>query len=1117
VSGIRLLLFALATAPAVHAQTVFTWTGSTSQAYLTGSNWSSGSAPSNSSSGTDLLLAGTSARNFIQLPAGTSTVHAIFVSSPLVDYNVSSATFGAGTLAIGNGGVTTSGSTSRNFGFGFGLSIQLLAAQTWNTGIDVSAYGDVSGAFALTKTGTGKLTLGGNNTFSGGLIVGGGTLVAASNSAAGTGTLTFASSTTLVPLNSSVTLANPITIGNNVTLGLASTANPKISLTLGGTITSTGNITVNIPTDSLTTFGGELTGPARTTYTFAGGGQAVLAGSTGNNVDGYIANGTAIIFASKSTLPGVSIQATNGGYIGIGKGYDGTSGNLTPGSLINKIINQSTFNGTLGFDTDPNDSSPAVFNQAINTSGFTGANFTGIGSLSRATLSGTITPPTGGDFKFGGGTGTLYVSSALTGSTGLTVASSTLSAKEDERLTVFLQGANTFTGDIKVTASTLIFDGATALPTGAGFNLGDDAYVGYTERATNITSFAVFLDKVVNSSLVDASLSRRNADAVIGIDSQDIASPRTVFETIDLSLLSSAFFLGTATKVTLSGTIKPPSTGKLVLTGVNGGYLKITSPLLNSNGITNTASANGVTIGNTENEIADVSYRGVVELMNSTSDYASRTSLASGYLLLGSSSTLVGSTLTSGPIGKGSLVLPTGADQPALAASVAHVVLHNNLTLTTPGLQIGVPTTTDSTNSAFPLQNLRGNNLTLNGVISGTGDLDYYGVGSTLTLAGANTFAGNVTVNGGTLRIGANNTLPAATQLSLASGATLDVANNQTIAGFFGADGTGASIVLGSTKTLTVAMPVANTTTTFAGNVSGAGIFAVSGAGGDVVNLTGNVTNTGGTLVGTGASLNIANGGSVSGPITTNGVLSVGNSGSQTFTAVIGGTGSVATTAGNTTLSAPNTYTGGTAISGGKIIVSNTTGSATGTGTVVVSNGGTIGGTGFISGPLVLSSGGIVSPGNSPGTLSVGPTTFTGGASFTFDINNTTGTAGTNWDLLSISGSLTVAATGVSPFVINLVSLDSGNNAGLLQNFNSTQSYAWPFVTTTTGITGFSAGVFQYNASQFQNSLGTGFFFVSQNANNLVLNFTPVPEPSTWALLLTGLALAAFMFWRRRS
>jgi fibronectin-binding autotransporter adhesin len=400
---------------------------------------------------------------------------------------------------------------------------------------------------------------------------------------------------------------------------------------------------------------------------------------------------------------------------------------------------------------------------------------------------------------------------------------------------------------------------------------------------------------------------------------------------------------------------------------------------------------------------------------------------------------------------------------------------------------------------------------------SGSSALVKSGAG-TWVLTGQNTYAGGTSVQGGTLRLGVAGALPSTTLLSLYSGAVLDVLHNQTVAGFAsGTSGEGATLQLGNGATFTVAMPVANESTTFAGSVTGNGIFAVSGAGNDVVNLTGSVAGSITTQVGSGATLVIGSGGDLTGPLQLGegSTFSLNQSGSQTISGIISGAGSLQATSGTTILSGANTYTGSTTITGGTLLVTNTSGSGTGTGTVTVGSGGTFGGTGIITGPLQLNSGGILSPGASPGNLTVGPTTWAGDAHFTFEINDGNGTAGSQWDLLTISGALTINATPGNPFILDLVSLTTSNAAGLLLNFDPANAASWVFATASGGIAGFETGAFQYNTSQFQNGLADGHFFVSQSGNNLLLNFTPVPEPSTWAMLGAGLGLL-LLFGRRR-
>jgi autotransporter-associated beta strand protein len=84
--------------------------------------------------------------------------------------------------------------------------------------------------------------------------------------------------------------------------------------------------------------------------------------------------------------------------------------------------------------------------------------------------------------------------------------------------------------------------------------------------------------------------------------------------------------------------------------------------------------------------------------------------------------------------------------------------------------------------------------------------------------------------------------------------------------------------------------------------------------------------------------------------------IDVASGAAITFSGAIGDTGGKAITkAGNATLTltGSNTYTGGTTISGGMLLVDNASGSGTGTGTVTV-GAATLGGTGFINGPVTL-------------------------------------------------------------------------------------------------------------------------------------------------------------------
>ena len=85
------------------------------------------------------------------------------------------------------------------------------------------------------------------------------------------------------------------------------------------------------------------------------------------------------------------------------------------------------------------------------------------------------------------------------------------------------------------------------------------------------------------------------------------------------------------------------------------------------------------------------------------------------------------------------------------------------------------------------------------------------------------------------------------------------------------------------------------------------------------------------------------------------------------------------------TLAAANTYQGGTTINGGAILVTNVSGSGTGTGLVRVNSGTVLAGTGFITGPVQVNGNGTVVPGTTAtGVLTLtGATTLVSGATRT--------------------------------------------------------------------------------------------------------------------------------------
>lgn len=234
-----------------------------------------------------------------------------------------------------------------------------------------------------------------------------------------------------------------------------------------------------------------------------------------------------------------------------------------------------------------------------------------------------------------------------------------------------------------------------------------------------------------------------------------------------------------------------------------------------------------------------------------------------------------------------------------------------------------------------------------------------------------------------------------------------------------------------------------------------------------------------------------------------------------TVATILGGPGRlVKTNAGTVTLTAANTYSGGTQIRGGRLLVNNTTGSGTGAGPVLIGSGGMLSGTGTVGGFVTNAPGGSISAGNEIGVLNLGSTIWFGGATNRLDLANATGTAGTGWDLLNISGTLTLAATGSDKALIDVTSFTLGGIRGLAANFDATQNYLWTIVQTSGGIlfqSGESAAtVFDIITGNFSNPTTGGQFGVALSADGKSLNLTynhviPIPEPSKVAMTMLGL------------
>ena len=144
--------------------------------------------------------------------------------------------------------------------------------------------------------------------------------------------------------------------------------------------------------------------------------------------------------------------------------------------------------------------------------------------------------------------------------------------------------------------------------------------------------------------------------------------------------------------------------------------------------------------------------------------------------------------------------------------------------------------------------------------------------------------------------------------------------------------------------------------------------------------------------LGTSVTANISTGDT----LTISGIISDGSNG---YTLMSNG-------AGTLVLSSANTYGGGTTVLAGSLLVTNSSGSATGSGTVTVNSGATLGGTGTISGNVTVA--GTLSPGTTAipeGALSLGGNlSLSSGA--TLGVTAESGNSSSNGQVVLTSGTL---------------------------------------------------------------------------------------------------------------
>lgn len=945
-------------------------------------------------------------------------------------------------FSVGTSGGTldASGTGAVNFnntgalGFNSQTGARTLTLTGTNTGDNILAatLGDNGGASGLTKSGTGTWVLTRASTYTGATTISGGRLKLDYSATGAPGSNILSSSSTLAMNGGTLEIIGASGATN-------SQAFAGLSIGAGGSsIIATQNgassLTVTFAGTSISrTAGGVLNlvgGPTSfSSATQALNSAGILGGFITLNGTDFVTkdvsnNWVAATYSALPTTGGstttnytTSGNSTLSGALTInGLNITGSGGTLTTGA------NNITFSGTSG---------GLIYAGASSTDSYA------IGAASGST--GIVGAGSANEFLVHVNLGTLTIRNPIigTGAGSLTKAGSG---------TLILTGASSYTGATVVDAGTLEISGAGTLGSTSGVTVN----TGATLRV-NSTASAGAIANAAGVAL-NGTLEVRGNETIGALTGAGVVQNGGSTATV-LTVGS------TGASGTFSGVIQDGGSGTLGLSKISTGTLTLTGATANTYTGPTVVSTGTLALGKTAgvNAIAGAISVGdgvtatSATLSLSASDQIADSAVVTVQAITGGVGTfqLNGNNETIGGLASG------GAN-----ASLG-IVQNNSATVSS------VLTLANTTDTSFSGVLKNGSTATLSLVKSGTGKQTLSGTGAntytgsttilagTLDLgktAGVNAIPGNVTVGNGSaaavLQLAASDQIADTSIISLAGvGATAGVfrlnGNSETMGGLSSSSG-GGIVENGSATVSTANLTVSVATGTVQfydgllrdnnGVVTG-GALALTKSGAGIQVLSNDNSYTGGTTISAGV-LQLGNGGTTgsagNGAIVDNATLVINRSNSITLSQPITGSGAVFLSgAGTVTLTGNlNTYSGGTTVDQGILMVSNTTGSATGSGGVIVGNGATLAGTGVISGGTHLNAGSMLQIGNLSGDT-VGQTlefdgAFSSNGTLVFDLRGDShgenpqtnsdllkfGAADT--DFIALGGTLKVNANGIT-------------------------------------------------------------------------------------------------------
>ena len=974
--------------------------------------------------------------------------------------------FGTGTLTFASNSTVLNATTNKvtlnnNVVLASGAvgAFTIVAAPGATQPNELVIVGTITGAgtLSLGSSTNSEVTLnpGTSNTYTGGTLFNGGEVQfgLSGGNDFGSGTMTYANGNTLMrPISSGISITNAIVLN----AGAGGTLTNPVDgwpFTLSGNISGAGSLTVSgLDAGVTTTLSGSnsFSGP---TIVAVGTLQAGSTNALSSNSVLSISNGAALSIANfKSTVAGLN----GGGTVALGSAsitiadatntsssYGGTISGA--GALILSGTGTQSFTGSNAYTGGTFISSGTVglgTNTALGTNILTYTGNATLLALTNLTLTNNSVISTGVTATLNNGGNSLTRTGVIAGAGTLSIAGSG---------TTTLTASNTYTGGTILSSGTLAISSNSAISTG-GVTIANGTLAANTNLT--ITNAEVLTG---TGGLSNGGYTLTNSGNITGAGALTLSGSGT-------TVLAGAADTYSGGTIINGGTVAPTTgsglgTGTVtfasnsaVVNATTGTFTLNNNFVIASNAVgafgagTGTAPTKEIVIGGI------ISGPGAVSLSAGTNaevtlNPGGNNTYSGGTLLNGGAVQFVGNGLND--FGTGTI---TAVSNNTLLRPLVSGDSITNATVLNAGAGVTLTNPTDA------------NVFTYAGNISGAGSLTISSVDATTasTLTGSNSFSGPTTIAVGILQASSTNALSSNSVLAISNAGTLSIANfNNTVAGLNG----GGTVALGS-ATLTIA-GASNTSSSYGGAIGGTGGLAVVGA--STQTLTGTNTYSGGTTL-SGGGLSITNGAALgSGSLTVSGgVLSLGTAtitntlgpvtggtitggtfvnnggtyslGSGTISSVLAGTDGVNKTGtGTVTLTASNSYSGGTSLGGGVVVVA--TNGALGSGTVTFTANSTISdtaGTDTISNALVLNTGvtGTINDPNTngnvtvsgvvsgPGNLAVsgpGPVTITAPETYTGTTYVTSGSLvlGTN---ASIAGSpVIVLGTSTSTGTLNIV------------------------------------------------------------------------------------------------